>query len=76
MVNSGEVNGIPVHADHHILTDILREDLGFEGMVVTDWEDIKYLFKRHKVAANSNQDYRACVKWLLTRYRINDIVRV
>ena len=52
MVNSGEVNGIPVHADHHILTDILREDLGFEGMVVTDWEDIKYLFKRHKVAAN------------------------
>lgn len=52
MVNSGEVNGIPVHADHHILTDILREDLGFEGMVVTDWEDIKYLFTRHKVAAS------------------------
>ena len=52
MVNSGETNGIPVHADHHILTDILRDELGFEGLVVTDWEDIRYLFKRHKVAAN------------------------
>ena len=52
MVNSGETNGIPVHADRHILTDILRDELGFEGLVVTDWEDIRYLFKRHKVAAN------------------------
>jgi beta-glucosidase len=52
MVNSGEINGIPVHVDHHILTDILREDLEFDGMVVTDWEDIKYLFSRHKVASD------------------------
>ena len=52
MVNSGEINGIPVHVDHHILTDILRDELGFEGMVVTDWEDIKYLFSRHMVAAD------------------------
>lgn len=52
MVNSGEINGIPVHADHHILTDILRDELAFDGMVVTDWEDIKYLYSRHKVAAD------------------------
>ena len=52
MVNSGETNGIPVHCDHHILTEILRDELGFEGLVVSDWEDIRYLFKRHKVAEN------------------------
>ena len=52
MVNSGETNGIPVHSDHHILTEILRDELGFEGLVVSDWEDIRYLFKRHKVAEN------------------------
>ena len=57
MVNSGETNGIPVHADHHILTDILRDELGFEGLVVTDWEDIRYLFKRHKVAS----DYKEAI---------------
>ena len=58
MVNSGETNGIPVHVDHHILTDILRDELGFEGLVVTDWEDIRYLFKRHKVAA----DYKDAIE--------------
>ena len=51
MVNSGEMNGIPVHANRDLLTDLLREEMGFEGLVVTDWEDIKYLVTRHKVAA-------------------------
>ena len=58
MVNSGETNGIPVHADRHILTDILRDELGFEGLVVTDWEDIRYLFKRHMVA----EDYKEAIE--------------
>ncbi len=57
MVNSGEMNGIPVHADSFVLRDILRDDLGFEGMVVTDWEDIKYLYSRHKVA----EDYKDAI---------------
>lgn len=50
MINSGEINGIPVHSDKAILTALLREDLGFQGLAVTDWEDIKYLVTRHKVA--------------------------
>ena len=57
MVNSGEVNGIPVHSDPFILQDILRDELGFEGLVVSDWEDIKYLYSRHKVAA----DYKEAI---------------
>lgn len=52
MVNSGEMNGIPVHTDADVLQGLLRDELGFEGLVVTDWEDIKYLVTRHKVAAS------------------------
>jgi beta-glucosidase len=37
MVNSAEINGIPGHINHHILTDILRGELGFQGVVVSDW---------------------------------------
>ena len=58
MVNSGELNGIPVHINKKLLHDLLRLELGFEGVLVTDWEDIKYLVSRHKVAEN----YRDAVK--------------
>src|SRR5579863_9913933 len=51
MVNSGEINGIPVHANKYLLTDVLRRELGFKGVIVTDWEDIKRLYDRHFVAA-------------------------
>jgi beta-glucosidase len=51
MINSGEINGTPVHASHYLLTDVLRKELGFEGVIVTDWEDIKRLNDRHFVAA-------------------------
>ena len=57
MINSGDINGIPVHARKDILTDLLRGELGFEGIAVTDWSDIKYLFNRHRVA----KDYKEAV---------------
>ncbi len=50
MICSGEMNGIPVHANKKILTDLLKDELGFKGIVLTDWEDIKYLYSRHRVA--------------------------
>tara|TARA_B100000497_G_C7694627_1_gene423697 strand:+ start:2447 stop:4684 length:2238 start_codon:yes stop_codon:yes gene_type:complete len=50
MINSGDVNGIPVHADKGILTDLLRTELKFDGVAVTDWEDIIKLHQFHKVA--------------------------
>ncbi|MEM7104836.1 MAG: glycoside hydrolase family 3 N-terminal domain-containing protein [Bacteroidota bacterium] len=58
MVCSGEVNGIPVHADKYLLTDLLRDELGFEGLLVTDWDDINYLYERHKVA----KDYKDAIR--------------
>jgi beta-glucosidase len=50
MINSGELNGVPVHADKKILTDLLRTELGFKGVAVTDWEDIMKLNNIHMVA--------------------------
>lgn len=55
MVNSGEVNGIPVHANPELLTRLLREKLGFKGVVVTDWMDIIALEKMHFVAENEKE---------------------
>lgn len=51
MVNSGEINGVPTHASKRILTGLLRDELGFEGVVVTDWEDIGKLHNFHYTAA-------------------------
>ena len=41
MANSGSVNGIPAHASHYLLTDLLRKQWGFKGVVVSDWDDVK-----------------------------------
>jgi len=51
MVNSSEINGVPVHASKYLLTDVLRGELHFDGVIVTDWQDIKYLQLRHHIAA-------------------------
>ena len=50
MVNSGIVNGIPVHSNKKILTDLLKNELGFKGLVVTDWGDIENLYHRDHIA--------------------------
>ncbi|HET7456888.1 MAG TPA: glycoside hydrolase family 3 N-terminal domain-containing protein [Gemmatimonadaceae bacterium] len=61
MVNSGDINGIPVHASHEILTDLLRTELGFTGIAVTDWEDIVRLHTVHHVAASEKDAVRMAV---------------
>jgi beta-glucosidase len=50
MVNSSEINGIPVHSDYNLLTKLLKEELGFRGFVVSDWRDILNLHDRDHVA--------------------------
>ena len=55
MINSGEINGIPVHSSKYLLTDVLRTEMGFEGVIVTDWEDIKRLHTWHSVAASPEE---------------------
>ncbi len=58
MVNSSEINGIPVHSSDFYLTELLRGELGFSGFVVSDWADIENLYTREKVA----KDRREAVK--------------
>lgn len=55
MVNSGINNSISTHADYRLLTQILKTDLAFDGVVVTDWADIDNLHRRDKIAANEKE---------------------
>ncbi len=57
MVNSGINNGLPFHANHEMLTVWLKEQLNWDGMIVTDWADIHNLWKRDKIAA----DYKEAI---------------
>jgi beta-glucosidase len=55
MINSSDINGTPVHVSKYLLTDLLRKELGFDGLIVTDWEDIIRLHTIHKVAATPRE---------------------
>ncbi len=61
MISSGEINGTPVHASKKLITDMLKGELGFEGFVVTDWQDIIYLHTRHKIAATMREAVKKSV---------------
>jgi beta-glucosidase len=62
MVSSGEIDGVPIHASRYWLTDVLREELGFDGVVVTDWEDVIFLHTRHRVAPTIKDAVRMAVE--------------
>lgn len=53
MINSSIVNNMPVHANYDILTNLLRKELGFQGVIVTDWEDVDKLYSRDHLASSS-----------------------
>ncbi len=55
MVNSAEIDGVPGHANYHLLTEVLKGEMKFEGFVVSDWEDIKRLFTRDRVATSPKE---------------------
>lgn len=61
MINSAELNGVPVHADKHVVTDILKGELGFKGFAVSDWQDIQYLYLRHHVAVDDKDAVRIAI---------------
>lgn len=50
MINSGTVNGIPGHANYHLLTEVLKGEWNFEGFAVSDWEDFLMLNTVHRTA--------------------------
>ncbi|MFN4111156.1 MAG: glycoside hydrolase family 3 C-terminal domain-containing protein, partial [Ignavibacteria bacterium] len=61
MVNSSEIDGIPGHANYHLLKEILRDELKFDGFVVSDWEDINRLYTRDRIASSLKEAVKIAV---------------
>ncbi|MGI9322142.1 MAG: glycoside hydrolase family 3 N-terminal domain-containing protein, partial [Pseudomonadales bacterium] len=62
MLNSGSVNGMPVHGSKRLLTGLLRDELGFDGVIVSDWEDVIRLHTRHRIAESPHEAVRLAVE--------------
>lgn len=61
MANSGSINGVPVHSSYELLTKWLKEDLNWDGMLVTDWADINNLYTREKIAADKKEAIKIAI---------------
>jgi len=61
MVNSASINGVPVHASYEYLTKWLKDDLQWDGMLVTDWADINNLYQREHVAKDKKDAIRLAI---------------
>ncbi len=61
MVNSASVNGVPLHASYEYLTKWLKDDLQWDGFLVTDWADINNLYSREKVAKDKKDAIRIAI---------------
>ena len=61
MVNSGMINGVSTHADYRLLTQWLKEDLDFDGVVVTDWADVQNLLSRDHIVHNYRDAVREAI---------------
>lgn len=61
MVNSASVNGMPMHANKEILTGWLKEETGWDGVLITDWADINSLYTREMVAKDKKDALRIAI---------------
>lgn len=61
MVNSASVNGMPMHANKDILTGWLKEETGWDGVLITDWADINNLYSREMVAKDKKDALRIAI---------------
>ncbi len=61
MANSAEVDGIPGHSNYHLLTEVLRGEMHFKGIVDSDWMDIERLYSRDHVAESPKEAVRMAV---------------
>ena len=61
MVNSSSINGVPVHASYEYLTKWLKEDLNWDGVILTDWSDINNLYTREMVATDKKDAIRIAI---------------
>ena len=61
MVNSASNNGMPFHANHELLTKWVKEDLKWDGMIVTDWADINNLYTRERIASSKKEAVKLAI---------------
>lgn len=61
MANSGSINCVPVHSSYELLTEWLKEDLNWDGMLVTDWADINNLYTREKIASDKKEAIKIAI---------------
>lgn len=61
MINSSVINGLPAHADKNLISGILKTELNFQGFAVSDWQDIEYLYTRHKIAESPKEAVKIAV---------------
>ena len=61
MVNSAMNNGLPFHANYELLTKWLKEDLNWDGMIVTDWADINNLYSRDHIAKDKKEAIKLAI---------------
>lgn len=61
MVNSAMNNGMPFHANYELLTEWLKEDLNWDGMIVTDWADINNLYSRDHIAGSKKEAIKLAI---------------
>ncbi|MFV0470347.1 MAG: glycoside hydrolase family 3 N-terminal domain-containing protein [Dysgonomonas sp.] len=61
MINSGIINGVSVHASYDLITKLLKQELGFNGVVVTDWMDIENLHRRDRIAKDDKEAIKLAI---------------
>lgn len=61
MINSASINGEPVHSSYRLLTELLRNKMGFDGMIVTDWQDIENLYSRERTADSHKEAIKQAI---------------
>ena len=61
MINSGHINGVSTHADHRLLTEWVKEDLNYDGVLITDWNDVENLAFRDHIATDFKDAIRISI---------------
>ena len=57
MMSHNDLNGVPCHTNSWLMTDVLREEWGFRGFIVSDWMDIEHCVDQHRTAANNKEAF-------------------
>lgn len=61
MAAHNELNGVPMHSNHYLLTELLQNEMGFKGIIISDWMDIFALHTVHKVAENIKEAVKMAI---------------